>query len=594
MVAEDESRRKRSLARLLATFRFARGLSAPYFTGTERWIAWRLVFALTLLTIVIVGTAVLFTYWQRGLFNALESKDWPAFLALLLSWHTTPEDGLTIGFVPLLLVFVLANVYRLYLQQRLQLRWRQWMTEQYLGKYFGSQIYYRLSLDKDATDNPDQRVAEDINLFTEKTLGLGVGLFENLISMLSFIVLLWALSRDVSFFGVYIPGSLVWIALLYAMIGTLITHIIGRKLVPLSFNQQRYEADFRFSLIRAREHAEGIAFYRGEQREQKRIRSVFQNVLENFSRIIDVTKRVTISITGLAQANLVFPLIIAAPAYFAGSIPLGGVFQTANALNKVVENLSWFVENYIKLADYSATIDRLVGFESDIERASRTRTGANYSKAAGSSYLSCRNLSVFKPDGGRLLENVDLQISKGDWTLISGASGSGKTSLLRTCAGLWPYTSGDVAIAKVETMFVPQRPYLPDGNLNFVLTYPHAQRVFSDGDIDQVFLTLGLEHLKVLGDHETSWMKTLSGGELQRLAIARIALQKPALVFLDEATSQLDPDMEIAAYRLLQQKVPDATLVSVAHHASVGQFHTRILSLKGRALKEVLVSPSDL
>ncbi|KJS38592.1 MAG: hypothetical protein VR74_05315 [Hyphomonas sp. BRH_c22] len=566
--------------------RSAFALAKPYFRSEERWLAFRLLSGALICALAIVGTSVLFTYWQRGLFNALEQKDWPAFLSLLLTWDISQEGVLTIGFAPLLVVYVLASIYGLYLRQRVQLSWRTWMTRELVGRYLNKRAYYLLELEDQETDNPDQRISEDVNLFTLESLEMGVGLFGTVVSMVSFVVLLWGLSDAVPLFGLAVPGSLVWIALLYAVAGTAITHFIGRRLVDLHFRQQRYEADFRAALMRLREHAEGVAFYRGEAREQQELAGVFENVWFNFLQIVNLTKRVTLSVTGLAQANLVIPLIVAAPAYFAGRIPLGGVFQTANALNKVVENLSWFVENYTKLASYSATIDRLQRFCAAVDRVQQTESHIEFSTVSRSDALTCRNLTLLRPGGDVLLDRASFDVQPGEWVLLRGRSGSGKTSLLKGIAGLWPYGDGQIAVPEGRHMFVPQRPYLPSGSLESLLKYPlYSQNIPSD-DVVAVFSHLGLAHLLAFQDRPIVWLSTLSGGEVQRLAIARLVLQRPTLAFLDEVTSQLDPVLEQEAYSLMKERLKDSTVISVAHRTSLDRFHERSISLRDKQLME--------
>ncbi|MBB36299.1 MAG: ABC transporter ATP-binding protein [Hirschia sp.] len=571
---------------ILYTIRSGCALAKPYFRSEERWLALRLLAGALACALVIVGTSVLFTYWQRGLFNALEQKDWPAFLSLLLSWDISQEGVLTIGFTPLLVVYVLASIYGLYLRQRLQLSWRTWMTTDIVGRYLTERSYYLLELREHETDNPDQRISEDINLFTQGSLEMGVGLFQTMASMISFVVLLWSLSSAVSFFGWTVPGSLVWIALLYAIAGTAITHFMGRRLVDLHFRQQRFEADFRAALMRLREHAEGVAFYRGEAREQKELTGIFENVWFNFLQIVNLTKRVTLSVTGLAQANLVIPLIIAAPAYFAGKIPLGSVFQTANALNKVVENLSWFVENYTKLTSYSATIDRLERFCAAVDQAQHTESHIEFSTVPRSDALACKNLTLLRPGGEVLFDQVSFDVQPREWVLLRGRSGTGKTSLLKGIAGLWPYGDGQIAVPEGTQMFIPQRPYLPNGRLDSLLKYPSFPHDISREDVEAVFSRLCLSHLLAFQDRSVVWLSRLSGGEVQRLAIARLVLQRPALAFLDEVTSQLDPELEQEAYTLMKQRLRDTTVISVAHRTSLDRFHGRSIVLQDKRLVE--------
>lgn len=569
-----------------AAVRGAWVLAMPFFRGNERRAALATLAVILALALVIVGLAVLFTYWQRGLFNALEQKDWPSFMAMLMSWDVDEEGTLTIGFVPLLTVHVLATVYRLYLQQRLQLRWRTWMTDHLTRKYFENRAYYRLELENLGSDNPDQRIAEDINLYTEETLTLGLGLFENIVSMLSFVVLLWGLSREVTFFGDTYAGSLVWIALAYALFGTLLTHFVGRRLIPLNFRQQRVEADFRVAHVRTREYAEAIAFHDGEAGERSRLADRFAAVASNFAQIIGLTKRVTFTVTALTQANLVFPLVIAAPAYFDGHVPLGSVFQTANALNKVVENLSWLVTNYVNLSAYGATVERLTDFAAATRAAQGKGGDISFAAAHAPEAVRCKDVSLCAPTGLPLLQDVGLTIRQGEWVKISGRSGSGKTSLLRLFAGLWPYARGEIALAPGSRMFVPQRRYVPEGTLAAALAYPDPPGRYERGAMASVLDAVGLGSFAQQLDVDANWLQTLSGGEQQRLSFARALLRKPDMLFLDEATSQLDLALEQQVYALVKERLPRCTVVSVAHRDSLAHFHDRFIRIENGMIKD--------
>lgn len=573
------------LRRILNVIARALRIAAPYWHGEERWRAFALLSVVVLLNLGLVGIAVLLTYWQRAFYNSLESRDWTAFISLLVSWNKSDDVGFIPGFGPILIVYVIFTVYSLYLQQALHIRWRSALTSNLLTKWFSGRAFYFLSVFNKGADNPDQRISEDADMFVDGALTLGLGLMTAIVSLLSFIVLLWTLSDSVQVFGLQFAGSLVWVAILYAVFGTFITHLLGRRLIPLNFAKQRAEADFRFALVRLRENAESVALYNGEKNEIKDLTGRFGNVVHNWRGIMAVTKRMTFFASGFSQAVLVFPLAIIAPAYFAGRITLGGIFQTANAFVKVQEALSWIVENYAKIAEWSATIQRLEGFVDHVDTI-QDNESMQRRMLIGGDVLATSALTLKRPDGTVLLANVNVRVERGERVLLRGPSGVGKSTLLRAFAGLWPHHVGRIRTPEGFRVFIPQKAYMPTGALLRALTYPLDADVVGRTRAREVLETVGLE---ALADHlsdEDVWSAKLSGGEIQRVALARVILQMPDWLFLDEATSHLDPDAEAFFYNLILDRLPDISLVSIAHREQVEDFHTRVLRVEHGGLQE--------
>ncbi len=572
----------RTVAWLTQAWRMAR----PFWRAPQQRTALALLAATVALNLGLVVMAVLFTYWQRAFYNALDMKDWQAFVSLLIAWHHSPIDGLTPGFAPLALVLVMCTAYAQYLQQALQIRWRDAMTRHLLARWLSGRAYFRMSLEREETDNPDQRIAQDIDLFVDDTLTLGLGLLRSIASLASFIVLLWSLSDSVELLGTSVPGQLVWIALTYAATGTLVTHLLGRRLIGLNFQKQKAEADFRFALIRFRENAESIAFHDGESNEHREFTRRFSTVIANWRAMMTVTKRVTFFATGYSQGALVFPLFIAAPAYFAGRMPLGGIFQVANAFVQVQGALSWIVANYAKLAEWRATVERLVGFSDALDRCTDTSPrAAAEAPAPGGHSLAAVSLRL--PDGRMLVREASLRMSAGERVLLLGPSGSGKSTLLRAIAGLCPIAAGELGVPAGRRMFLPQRPYLPTGTLRRAICYPSPEEGFSDEQIREALEAVGLKHLLSWLDERDAWARRLSGGEMQRLALARALLAVPDHLLLDEATASLDAESEHNLYALLCRRLPTASVLSVAHRPSLAGFHHRTVRLVPDGLQPV-------
>ena len=556
-------------------------LSLPYFQSEEKWRARGLLAACVGLNLGMVYMMVLLNDWNRVFYDALQNRNAEVF------WKQLGVFGI------LATCFIVVAVYRFYLTQLLEMRWRAWMTRDYLQRWLSHPVFYRLELQAQlGTDNPDQRIQEDVQQFTADTVGLSLGLLDATVTLLSFIGILWSLSGGFSFSlsgeQYNIPGFMVWMALVYALSGSLIGHFIGKSMASLNFAQQRYEADFRHHLMRVREYSEAIALDRGSAVERTALQVRFKQVLNNFMLLLRVQKRYTWFNSGYGQAAVVFPMLVAAPRYFSGAIQLGELMQISSAFGQVQESLSWFITNYSRLASWQATTLRLTGFQDQMLAVSHhdasALTHANTSTEHSVNSIETPPLTISLPNGTVLLHNTRLQVHAGDTVLVRGPSGCGKSTLFRTLAGIWPHvTTQDAAqlpdnphIALPDhTVFMPQRPYFPQGSLRQALAYPSAAELFDDAQLKQVLHDSLLPHLADQLDAQGQWTQQLSGGEQQRLAIARVLLKRPRWVFADEITSALDASAEQALYEKLLQLVREqqGALVSIAHRPGVAAFH---------------------
>ena len=551
-------------------------LLRPYWTSEERRTAWLLLIANIVLTLAMVYMTVLFNQWYNLFYNALQDKAQAEF------FHQIGR------FCVLATIYIVIAVYRIYLNQMLQIRWRRWLTEEYLKDWLADRNYYRMQLKGDGTDNPDQRIADDFRLFVDESLSLGLGFLNAVVTLASFVGILWLLSGslEIPFGGTtyVIYGYMVWVAIVYAIVGTWLTHKIGKPLIPLNFNQQKYEADFRFNLVRFRENSEGVALYRGEEDELRGFRSRFASVVDNWWAIMKRQKLLTFFTVGYSQAAVVFPFVVGAPRYFSGAIQLGGLVQISNAFGQVQGALSWFIDAYTTFASWKATVDRLTGFRKAIfltQEESRAGTGPTVVADAAINDLELRDLELGLPTGRVLLSGIDADIERGEHVLIKGPSGSGKSTLFRAIAGIWPFGTGQVKLPReFHPLFLPQRPYFPIGTLRQVVSYPAAIEAFSDSQVRGALAVAGLGHLVDRLDEQHNWAQQLSGGEQQRVAIARALLQRPAWLFLDEATSALDEPSQTRMYELLMEWLKDATIVSIAHSSALAEFHGKLLELK--------------
>jgi putative ATP-binding cassette transporter len=549
-------------------------LALPYFRSEERWQARGLLAAIVALNLAAVGMNVILSFWNRAFYNSLQDKDWDSFISLLLLYKRT-SDGIMPGFCVVAAFYVTTAVLRIYLNQWLRIRWRRWLTDRFLGEWLGGHAYWRISLtagsaDGYGTDNPDQRIADDLNDFTTDTLSLGLGLLSSVVSLFSFVAILWGLSGPLTLLGITIPGYMVWLALVYAAIGTACTHLVGRPLAALNFRQQRVEADFRFSLARLRENMEGVALLSGEAVEKQALSSRFAAVMANWWQIMQRTKLLTSVTAGYSQVSAIFPIIIAAPRYFAGAIPLGALMQTANAFGHVEGSLSWFVNAYVSLAGWRATVERLAAFDRAIAAAHAVTSGVRIEDAKTADYM-LDEVNVELPDGRQLLEVRDLALTSGQPVTIIGRSGLGKSTLFRAIAGIWPFGAGHLRRpAATRSMFLPQRPYIPLGTLRHAVTYPAGTAAYEEAAVRETLRDVGLGHLEPRLDAEEPWTQRLSAGEQQRLALARALLAKPDWLFLDEATANLDLDAEADLHALIKRRLPGSAIVSISHRPAAG------------------------
>ena len=581
-------------------------LSLPYFQSEEKWRARMLLAACVGLNLGMVYLMVLFNDWNRVFYDALQDRNAEVF------WH---QLGV---FATLATCFIIVAVYRFYLTQLLQVRWRAWMTRDYLQRWLKGHVFYQLELQsQNGTDNPDQRIQEDVQQFTADTVSLSLGLLDASVTLLSFVGILWGLSGGFSFEvsgeTYNLPGFMVWMALAYALAGSLIGHFIGRSMASLNFAQQRLEADFRHHLMRVREYSEAIALDGGGRVERLSLQERFAQVLDNFMRLLRVQKRYTWFSSGYGQAAVVFPLVVAAPRYFSGAIQLGELMQISSAFGQVQESLSWFISNYSRLASWQATTLRLTSFQDQmlaiqVNEVARSEAITHTSIHA----LHTTPLTISLPNGDVLLADTTLSAAAGDTVLIRGPSGCGKSTLLRVLAGIWPHVSspthdprgepityGPVVLPE-RSVFMPQRPYFPEGTLRQALAYPDSAQNYTDEALKNALHDALLPHLVNDLDVAGHWTQQLSGGEQQRLALARVLLKRPRWVFADEAPSALDEAAEKALYEKLLTMVREegGGLVSIAHRPSVASHHHTVWQFvpapEGSTAKFVLVTSSQV
>nr|WP_320146722.1 ABC transporter ATP-binding protein/permease [uncultured Anaeromusa sp.] len=546
----------------------------PYWHSPEKRFFFFFLSLLIALKLSHVYVLVRFNEWRNVFYNALQNQDKSSFFSALGDWGVFTA------------VFMILSVYELYLQQRLEIRWRTWLTETYLQDWLSQQAYYLLEILEPDTDNPDQRLSEDIRLFVTSVLTLSLDGLKALVTLASFLVILWDLSGTLdipwgeSVFA--LPGYMVWAAIVYALAGSWVTERIGHSLVGLNVSQQHYEANFRRALLRVREQGEGIAFYQGEKSEKITLRQVFQNIVNNYRALIGRQKKLSWFTSGHWQISMFFPYLVASPRFFSGHLSLGGLLQTTAAFTQVENALCFFIHHYAALAELKAVCRRLSGFLDALEQVqtSPAATGKLLRALAPADQLRVQSLCLTTPSGEPLLHNLNLQLHAGDHLFITGPSGCGKSTLFKALSGLWPFGQGQLSLPPAETLlFLPQKPYLPSGTLRTALVYPQSQNKFSDTRLREVLRQCRLENWAADLEATNVWEQTLSPGEQQRLAFARALLLQPRWLFLDEATSALDAASEEAMYRLLQTQLPHTTLISISHRQALVAYHRLQLQL---------------
>lgn len=546
-----------------------------YWSSEHKWRARGLLGLVIALNFINVYLLVKLNNWYNDFYNALQQYQADSF------WPLIGE------FTGLAFLYIVIAVYAIYLQQMVQINWRSWLTERYLTSWLKNQVYYRLQVLKSDTDNPDQRISEDINQFVSLTLSLLIGMLKQLTTLFAFGVVLWNLSGaftvPIGSHEFVIYGYMFWFSLIYSVAGTFCAHLVGRKLIGLNFDQQRFEADFRFNMMRVRENSESVAFYRGESAENIGFKSRFSKVIGNFWQLMRQTKLLNFYVNGYAQLAIIVPIIMAAPQYFAGAMALGGLMQTISAFGRVQDALSYFVSSYDTIAQLAAVVRRLAGFTAHIEEVSAITNGVAQEKIADreNADIELSALTVALPSGKELVKNISETFTAEAKILVTGASGCGKSTLLRTLAGIWPYGSGKIKTgAKTRELFLPQRPYLPLGSLRQAIYYPLTAGASDDklrAVLKKVDLAKFIDKLDTIDD----WSRILSLGEQQRLAFARVLIVQPDWVFLDEATSALDEPREQQMYELIRRELPKTSIVSVGHRSTLYRQHDLELKIIG-------------
>lgn len=558
-------------------------LITPYWNSEEKKSARLYLAAIITLTIAAVYMTLLLNEWFNSFYSALQNYDSGAVYRGLLR------------FTGLAFAHIAFAVYSYYLQQRLALRWRKWMTKNYLAKWTGQQMYYRLEMFSQGTaDNPDQRISEDINLFTARTLSFMSGLLRSATTIICFIFVLWNLSEILSFSAAgqefHIYGYLVWTALAYSVLGTWITHKVGHRLVSLNYLQQKLEADFRFSMVRLRETAESVAFYNGAAKEEAFLSNRFMTLLRNTLFIIKKQKQLSWLTNSYAQIAIIFPFVVAVPRYLSQNISLGGLMQIANCFGKVQDAMSYFVDVYASLAEWQSCAERLLSFDKHIaaiEKETEEKSGSLVREETHDRLrLADVTISVPAMDENKrtreIISSASCTIKSGEHVILKGPSGSGKSTLLRTLAGFWPYVKGHISMpAPSEMMFIPQKPYIPMGTSAEAASYP--LETADEEILSPLLVECGLSHLMEKTDTEADWSHILSLGEQQKLAFVRVFLRKPKWVFLDEATSAMDEETEEKMYRLLTA-LPGTTVISIGHRSTLDKWHDRVLRIENGKL----------
>jgi putative ATP-binding cassette transporter len=554
------------LARFTEWGRLVRRISWDYFNPSRSTVPLAWLALIVLMTLFSVRLSILLSFWYNGFYSAMQKLDAQAFWFMLLVFAT------------LATVYVLRALLAFYLRQAFLIRWRVWLTNMLMERWLRRQSYYRSQYVPESVDNPDQRIQQDVESFVGSSLSLSMGLLDSVVSLFSFSIILWGLSGSLALFGWQIPRAMVFIVYLYVIVSTVFAVRIGRPLIRLNFLNEQFSANFRYALIRLREYGESIAFYRGEAVERDNLFTRFGKVIHNMWAILFRSLKFQGFNFAVSQAAVVFPFIVQAPRLLSRQITLGDVMQTAQSFGQVESALSFFRTSYDDFAGYRAVVNRLSGFLDLTESAERLGGARMESDAER---IAVRSLTVRTPSNVALVKDLNLELPPTASLLIRGQSGIGKSTLLRAMAGLWPYVDGTIVRPlDRQSLFLPQKPYLPLGTLRSSLYYPGIPAQ-TDDQAAAIMRRCHLGHLVARLDEEDDWTRILSLGEQQRLAIGRVLLNRPRVVFLDEASSAMDEGLEHAMYRLLRESLPGATLVSVGHRSSLLGFHTRLLELLG-------------
>ena len=550
-------------------------LLAPYWKSEERWVGYGLLGAVLAVTVVNIYILVLLSYFTQDFFSALQALDMELFYASL--YRVLLGALVMMGF----------EYVRTHVLWSLKIHWRRWLTETYVEKYFANRHFYQLQLKDYGLDNPDQRIAEDLKRATSETLDLATDFIRVVLQLFAFMAVLWTVSGSLEFTllgqEIVIPGYMAWAAVLYAVVGTWLGHLIGKPLIRLNNDMQRVEANFRFKLVRVRENTESIALSHGEKKERESLRERFTDIWFNYFGLLKYTKRLSAYRSVFGQMTALFPTFIAAPKFFSGAFDFGHLMQLNGAFMQVESSLAWFLNSYQRIAEWKASMDRFVDFDQALRDADKDRRNRAFvhtveSKAGGE--LRLERIDAKLPGGQVLLRKLDLSLKPGENTLIRGESGSGKSTLFRVVSGLWLWGQGQVKMGPETTMFVPQQAYLPEGTLIEAICYPSPAANFARTEIERLMRCCRLQDFTSCLDETGHWEKRLSGGEKQRVSLLRALLHKPAWVFLDEPTSALDPETEAAVYATLAAELGSrTTIVSISHGESLRKYHQRFLRM---------------
>jgi putative ATP-binding cassette transporter len=586
---------RRSMTSFWIGLREAWDLAKPYFWSEEKWGARGLLATIIALNLIMVAFNVIFTYWNRDFFDAVQAYDGTTCIHLLYyPFVKIPGSMPMLGLVEIVVIYIVIAVYAFYLNQMLQIRWRQWITRHFVDNWLADRAYYNISLSPLQTmgiDNPDQRISDDLRNFTTSTLSIGLDFISNLVTLFSFVFVLYAISGPITVFGVTIPGYMLWVAVIYSIIGTIFTHLIGRKLIRLNFNQQKVEADFRYNLIRVRENPEAIALYGGEADEFINLREKFLAIRTNWWSIMRRTKMLNFFTIGFSTIAGYFPLVVALPMFLSHRINLGGLTQIQSVFGQVQGALSWFVGAYQDLVGLRATVARLHGFQEAVA-AARLASKAGPTLVTEGAALHFDHVTLSLPDGRKLLDDACLTLPPGEPIILTGPSGAGKSTLFRAIAGIWPFGSGAITRPEGSALFLPQRPYFPIGTLKRTVVYPALESAFSDDDVRDALSAVDLGPLATRMHEVETWSQILSGGEQQRLAIARALLAKPDWLFLDEATSALDATLAARIHGVLTKHLPNTTIVAITHR-EIETPSSRKLTLTPNALAPGALARAD-